>query len=70
MQTQKQYQVRAQRPSNVKFGDFIVTDVNFDSETAIADFGNGAKAPMNISLIMPKIRSYSGRNKKYYVRAI
>ena len=70
MKTQKQFQVKARKPRDVKFGDFVITDVKYDSQTAIADFGNGAKTEVDVSTIMPSIRGYSQRNKKYYVRAV
>ncbi len=70
MKTQKQYQVKARKPRDRKFGDFVITDVKFDSQTAIADFGNGAKAEIDVSNIMPSICGYSRSNKKYYVRAV
>lgn len=65
-----QYQVKARKPRDTKFGDFVITDVKYDTQTAVADFGHGAKAEMDVSLIMPSIRGYSDRNKKYYVRAV
>lgn len=70
MKPQKQFQVKARKPRTTQFGDFVITDVNYASNEAIAIFGPGAKTTVDVSNIMPKIRGYSQRTKKYYVRMV
>ena len=70
MKTLKQFQVKARKPSDSKFGDFMITDIEYESESAVADFGNGKPVAVDVSQIMPSLRSYSTRTKKFYVRMI
>lgn len=70
MRTSKQFQVKARKPSDVRFGDFVITNVNLDVKQAVAVFGNTAKADIDITNIVGQLSNYSSRNKKFYVRMV
>lgn len=70
MRISKQFQVKVRKPSDIRFGDFVITDVNLDVKQAIAIFGNTAKAEIDITSIVGQLSNYSSRNKKFYVRVV
>lgn len=70
MKNQRTFQVKVRKPTDNRFGDFIITDVNLNTKKALADFGGGATTKVDISSIVDKLESYSARNKRYYVRMV
>ena len=67
MRTLKKFKVTARKPSDHKFGDFIVTDVDYYNLVGKATFGKGAETQVDLRPIIKDIRAYTNR-KKFYVR--
>lgn len=70
MRTKKQFKIKARKPNDIKFGDFVITKVDLDNNTALATFGNNAQADINIEHIVPQLTSYSKTRKTFYVRVV
>lgn len=70
MRNLKQFQVKARQPKTKKFGDFKITDINKRSKTALADFGDGCTATINIVPLMTQLKEYSPKRKTFYVSAV
>jgi hypothetical protein len=70
MRIAKQFQVKARKPTNQQFGDFVITDINLDNKQALAVFGDNAKAEIDITAIVPQLSCYSKSRKRFYVRIV
>lgn len=68
MRTTKKLQVRARKPADKKFGDFMLTDVDLDGNCATAVFDDNTSTSVDISPMADKLSSYSKRNKRFYIR--
>lgn len=68
MRKETAFIVKARKPKVAKFGDFVINDVNYNDNTAVANFGNDSYTVVDVSAIIPKLREFSSRTKRYYVR--
>lgn len=69
MKTQKTIQIRVRKPTEVQFGDFTITDVDFSDNHALADFGDGTKTRIDVSRCVNDIKKYT-RAKRFYARLV
>lgn len=69
MRKLKTLQIKARKPKDKRFGDFIITEVKLDEMTAKADFGDGAVTTIDISKCVEDITKYQ-RTKTFYARMV